>query len=95
MLVAGKGQVEDVINGAAARPVVAAREGRAKESPREGRNRGEEVSREGSMSRARERAWHLKLEHPEPRSIELEMFLIFFFNSTRTAALIDGRCEHD
>ena len=37
MLVAGKGLGEDVINGAAARPVVAAREGRAKESPREGK----------------------------------------------------------
>jgi hypothetical protein len=31
MLVAGKGLSEDVTNGAAARPVVAAREGRAKE----------------------------------------------------------------
>ena len=39
-LVAGKGLGEDVTNGAAARPVVAAREGRARESPREGRNRG-------------------------------------------------------
>jgi len=39
MLVAGKGLGEDVINGAAARPVVAAaREGRAREeSPREGK----------------------------------------------------------
>jgi hypothetical protein len=40
MLFVGKGLGEDVTNGAAARPVVAAREGRARESPREGRNRG-------------------------------------------------------
>jgi len=42
-LVAGKGLGEDVTNGAAARRVVAAREGRAEGSPREGkglRNRG-------------------------------------------------------
>ena len=36
-LVAGKGLGEDVTNGAAARRVVAAREGRAEGSPREGK----------------------------------------------------------
>jgi hypothetical protein len=45
MLVAGKGLGEDVTNGAAARPVVAAREGRQRreterrERPKGGRNR--------------------------------------------------------
>ena len=39
MLVAGKGLGEDVINGAAAHPVVAAREGRAKEERSERRER--------------------------------------------------------
>jgi hypothetical protein len=36
MLVAGKGLGEDVMNGAAARPVVAAREGRGESERREG-----------------------------------------------------------
>ena len=40
MLVAGKGLGEDGINGAAARPVVAAREGRARESPEKGETQG-------------------------------------------------------
>ena len=40
MLVAGKGLGEDVTNDAAARPVVAAREGRARESPEKGETQG-------------------------------------------------------
>jgi hypothetical protein len=45
MLVAGKGMGEDVTNGAAARPVVAAREGRAKG----GRRRQEGVREKGKV----------------------------------------------
>ena len=48
MLVAGEGLGEDVTNGAAARPVVAAREGRAREERERVReNAGDEPEREG------------------------------------------------
>jgi len=56
MLVAGKGLGKDVTNGSAARPVVAAREGRARteESPREGRNSGRRCEPEEALSHERE-----------------------------------------
>ena len=47
MLVAGKGLGEDVINGAAARPVVAAREGRAREEGESERRERLKKQREG------------------------------------------------
>jgi len=50
VLVAGKGLGEDVTNDAAARPVVAAREGRARESPEKGETQGGDAK--ASLARA-------------------------------------------
>ena len=50
MLVAGKGLDEEVTNGAAARPVVAAREGRAAERESERREKGGDENEAPSLS---------------------------------------------
>jgi len=51
MLVAGKGLGEDVINGAAARPVVAASEGRAREERERERAREKGVAATGDYGK--------------------------------------------
>jgi len=94
MLVVGKGLGDDVTNGAAARPIVTAREERARrrESPREGKGLG---SRGRSEPLAAELEARASLP-PEARASRAEVDLsLNCFNFSKSTTTLGGSSIHD